>query len=146
MEFGTYFVRAEDKPATPVTGAAPQSFPSPTPTGFIEMFNGKDLTGWSGYEGYWSAKDGAIVGSEEKAKSKHTFLVYTAIPTIGDFEMHYKYKFGTPTGNSGLQFRSKIYDAKNFSRRRIPSRLRRRQRLRRHHLRRSTASPADAER
>ncbi|HZK79773.1 MAG TPA: DUF1080 domain-containing protein [Humisphaera sp.] len=113
---GTYFARAEDKPAVSIKASVSAAeAPKPDADGFIEMFNGKDLTGWSGYEGYWSAKDGAIVGSEEKAKSKHTFLVYTAIPTIGDFEMHYKYKFGTPTGNSGLQFRSKIYNEKNFS-------------------------------
>ena len=79
------------------------------------MFNGKDLTGWHGFEGYWSAKDGMIVGSEVKEKSKHTFLIYTAIPSIANFELHYKYKFATPTGNSGLQFRSKIYSEPNCS-------------------------------
>ena len=32
-----------------------------------------------------------------------------------DFEMHWKYKFVTQEGNSGVQFRSKLYDEKNFS-------------------------------
>lgn len=113
---GSYFVRAEDKPAAPVVAPAPAvELPKPDAEGFISMFNGTDLTGWHGFEGYWSVKDGAIVGSEVKEKSKHTFLIYTAIPSVSDFELHYKYKFATPTGNSGVQFRSKIYSAPNCS-------------------------------
>ncbi len=27
-----------------------------------EFFKGQDLTGWSGNDGYWSVKDGVIVG------------------------------------------------------------------------------------
>ena len=27
-----------------------------------EFFNGQDLTGWSGNDGYWSVKDGVSVG------------------------------------------------------------------------------------
>jgi len=34
----------------------------PTP-GFVQLFNGKDLTGWQGLDGYWSVKDGVIDGS-----------------------------------------------------------------------------------
>src|SRR6185312_4356512 len=97
-----------DKPAAPAAPAVSTELPKPDAEGFISMFNGKDLTGWHGLEGFWSAKDGMIVGSETKEKSKQTFLVYTAIPKIGDFEMHYKYKFASRTGNSGVQFRSKI--------------------------------------
>src|SRR5438045_2549611 len=44
----------------------------PDADGFVSIFNGKDLTGWQGFEGYWSVKDGAISGNEEKATSKHT--------------------------------------------------------------------------
>ena len=111
LGLGTYFVRAEDKPAAtpaPAETTTTAELPKPDAEGFIEMFNGKDLTGWKGLEGFWSAKDGMIVGSETKEKSEQTFLVYTAIPQIADFEMHYKYKFATPDGNSGVQFRSKM--------------------------------------
>ncbi len=31
-----------------------------------------------------------------------------------DFELHLKYKFATPDGNSGIQFRSKVLDPKTF--------------------------------
>jgi hypothetical protein len=108
---GTYFVRAEDKPAA---DAPAVELPKPDADGFVSIFNGKDLAGWEGFPGYWSVKDGVILGSEVKEKSKHTFLVLKSIPNVANFELHYQYKFATHDGNSGLQFRSKIYDEKNF--------------------------------
>ncbi len=83
--------------------------------GFVDLFNGKDLTGWSGLEGYWEVKDGVISGHETKDKSKQTFLIWTGGKTT-DFELHLKFKFaavnGKVDGNSGIQFRSKIMDEK----------------------------------
>jgi len=82
-----------------------------TTEGFKSLFNGKDLTGWTGLEGFWSVKDGAISGAEDKTHAApQTFLICN--DKFSDFELHYKYKFATPGGNSGLQFRSKIIDAK----------------------------------
>jgi hypothetical protein len=78
--------------------------------GFVTIFNGKDLMGWRGLEEYWSVKDGAIVGKETKETSKQTFLVFDG-GNVKDFELHLKFKFATPTGNSGIQFRSKLEDA-----------------------------------
>ena len=119
LGLGALSVGAQDKPAAAPGAAAPGApaaaqaeLPKPDADGFIELFNGKDLTGWSGLEGFWTVKDGVISGSEEKAKSEQTFLVLTAIPTVADFELHYKYKFATPSGNSGLQFRSKMLNPK----------------------------------
>src|SRR5437016_11651408 len=31
-------------------------------SGFVSLFNGRDLTGWEGDTNYWSVKDGAIIG------------------------------------------------------------------------------------
>jgi putative heme-binding domain-containing protein len=94
------------------------ALPKADADGFISLFNGKDLTGWEGLEGYWSVKDGVIDGSETKDKSKQTFLILSASKAdpkqFGNFEMHFKYKFATSTGNSGLQFRSKILDEKTY--------------------------------
>jgi hypothetical protein len=87
--------------------------PKPDADGFITIFNGKDLSGWEGLDGYWSVKDGVISGHETKDKSKQTFLVFTAAQ-VHDFELHLKYKFTTPDGNSGIQFRSKLLDPKTF--------------------------------
>jgi hypothetical protein len=87
--------------------------PKPDAGGFIEIFNGKDLTGWEGLPDFWSVKDGAITATETKDKSKQTFLVFKGMP-VSDFELHWKYKFVTKEGNSGVQFRSKLKDPKNF--------------------------------
>ena len=100
--------RAADEPSL----IAPKvNLPKPDAEGFIALFNGKDLSGWSGLPEYWSVKDGVIVAKEEKAKSKQTFLILTAM-RVSDFELHWKYKFVTAEGNSGVQFRSKIMDEK----------------------------------
>lgn len=106
-------------------GKAPQPapnalLPAPDVDGFISLFNGKDLTYWEGYPGYWSVKDGAITGSETSANSKHTFLVLSASKAepakFGNFEIHFSYRWTEigKKGNSGLQFRSKIIDEKGY--------------------------------
>src|SRR3974390_1610884 len=95
--------RCGDKPAS----SAKVELPRPDKDGFITIFNGKDLSGWEGLEDYWSVKDGVISGHETKEKSKQTFLVCTAAK-FSDFELRLKYKFATPDGNSGVQFRSKV--------------------------------------
>jgi hypothetical protein len=40
--------------------------PAPAADGWISLFNGKDLSGWKGLDGYWSVVDGAIQCSETK--------------------------------------------------------------------------------
>lgn len=90
--------------------ADPNSEPKTT-EGFRSLFNGKDLSGWNGLEGFWSVKDGVISGAENKKHpAPQTFLICDE--KFSDFELHYKYKFATPTGNSGVQFRSKVIDPK----------------------------------
>jgi hypothetical protein len=86
-----------------------RSLANDAPAGFENLFNGKDLTNWKGLEGFWSVKDGEIVGQATKEKSKQTFLVYQG-DKPKDFELHLKFKFVTPDGNSGIQFRSKMLD------------------------------------
>ncbi len=78
----------------------------------IQLFNGKDLTGWDGNMDLWSVKDGCITGTTtadpadpKKSVLKHnTFLVWRA-GTVKDFELTLKYKM--VGGNSGIQYRSK---------------------------------------
>lgn len=104
LMLGAVLARGEDKPKA--------ELPKPDADGFMTVFNGTDLTYWSGLEEYWSVKDGVISGHETKDKSKQTFLVFDH--PVGDFELHCKYKFATPDGNSGIQFRSKLLDPKAF--------------------------------
>ncbi|SKB03537.1 protein of unknown function [Prosthecobacter debontii] len=85
----------------------------------IEIFNGKDLTGWEGNLELWSVKDGAITGitppdpaNPEKGVIKHnTFLVWKG-GTVSDFELTFQYKI--VKGNSGVQYRSKELEAGEF--------------------------------
>jgi hypothetical protein len=76
------------------------------------LFNGKDLTGWTGQPGFWSVKDGAIIGqtTAENPVKENTFLIWEG--EVGDFELHFKYKIedvsGKNSGNSGVQYRSKM--------------------------------------
>jgi hypothetical protein len=98
--------------AETASAAAPKTIvlPPPDADGFVTLFNGHDLTGWTGLAGYWSVKDGAISGHQSKEMSKQTFLIHSAL-TVTDFELHFRYRFTTPQGNSGIQFRSTVLDA-----------------------------------
>jgi len=83
--------------------------------GFESLFNGKDLTGWTGNPKLWSVEDGAITGKTgdmPETKIKHnTFLIYTG-DSIDDFELRLKYKI--INGNSGIQYRSSILGEGEF--------------------------------
>jgi serine/threonine protein kinase len=108
-------IRIEELTATPakpvdgddmVAGGRPQQIASPS------FFNGKNLTGWEGLKGYWSVRDGAIVGSCPPGSPVHTFLCSKRSYT--DFELRFKVKLMDGIGNSGVQFRSRITDRGRF--------------------------------
>ncbi|MBQ9799567.1 MAG: DUF1080 domain-containing protein, partial [Thermoguttaceae bacterium] len=63
--------------------------------GFVSIFNGKDLTGWSGDPRLWTVEDGAIVGTTDadaKKITQNTSLFYTEDQNIGDFAIKFDYK------------------------------------------------------
>jgi len=74
--------------------------------GFKPLFNGKDLTGWSGDPQFWRVTDGAIVGqtTAEKPTGGNTFCIWKG-GELDDFEL--KASFKISGGNSGIQYRSK---------------------------------------
>ncbi len=75
--------------------------------GFVSIFNGKDLTGWSGDPNLWSVENGAIVGQSNETDKKITqnqALYYTEDLDIGDFAVKFDYKI-CKEGNSGLYYR-----------------------------------------
>ena len=87
----------------------------------ISLFNGKDLTGWKGVEGFWTVEDGAITGrttADNKVK-KTTFLVWEG-GQPEDFILNFKYRLldengeGKGYSNSGVQYRSRIIDESYF--------------------------------
>jgi hypothetical protein len=93
------------------TAIAP--LPKPDADGFIALFNGHDLAGWAGLAGYWSVRDGAISGHQIKDVSRQTFLVFLGLK-VTDFELHLKFRFASPEGNSGIQFRSQVLDPRTY--------------------------------
>jgi len=84
--------------------------------GFKSLFNGTDLSGWEGNPALWSVDNGAIngkTGTDADNKISHnTFLVYTNA-LVDNFELRFSYKI-TPTGNSGIQYRSKVIEKGKF--------------------------------
>ncbi len=84
-----------------------------TRDGFTKIFNGRDLSGWSGDPAVWSVEDGAIVGrtrAEQPIKA-NTFLIWTN-GTVTDFELRLSFKI--LSGNSGIQYRSRVLDSERW--------------------------------
>lgn len=71
--------------------------------GFMRVFDGKSLKGWSGDRQYWSVKEGAITGVTDGTLKVNQFLTWTG-STIRNFEIRVKVKV-TVGGNSGIQYR-----------------------------------------
>ena len=74
---------------------------------FQTLFNGKDLSGWAGKSGFWTVKDGAILGqtTKEKLTKGNTFLVWQG-GEVADFVFKAKVRFSG--NNSGVQYRSEL--------------------------------------
>ena len=74
---------------------------------FRPIFNGRDLSGWSQQDGYFSVRDGVITGestANHLCKPNH-HLVYTA-EELSDFELRAEFRL-TKGANSGIQLRCK---------------------------------------
>lgn len=74
------------------------------PEGFEAIFNGKDLTGWSGSPEHWSVVDGVLTGVADGTLKANQFLVYEG-EAVTNFELRVKVRLSAG-GNSGLQYRS----------------------------------------
>jgi hypothetical protein len=77
---------------------------APVTAGFTSLFDGKTLNGWRGDTSVWSVKDGTIQASSDAPILYNTFLILNK--PYANFELRLKYRFLTPQGNSGVQFRS----------------------------------------
>lgn len=81
--------------------------------GFVSMFDGETLDGWSGKPGGWWVEDGALTSESTKKKpcEKHHYLFWEE-DEPGDFILRFEYR--VVGGNSGVQIRSEKrpdYDA-----------------------------------
>ena len=89
--------RADDAPAK-------MELPRPGPDGKIEIFNGKDLTGWYGDDKVYHVDNGELVGKTEKGLKQNEFLKSRF--EVGDFRLVAQMKLVPNSANSGIQFRS----------------------------------------
>lgn len=80
---------------------------------FQSLFNGQDLSGWTGKSEFWTVKDGAILGqtTKEKPTKGNTFLVWQD-GEVTDFIFKAKVRFSG--NNSGVQYRSELIDPNEF--------------------------------
>ena len=87
--------------------ASAPSFADDTEEGFVSLFDGKTLNGWSVHSGAakYKVEDGAIVGECVPGTPNNTFLCYEK--PFGNFILKLDFKAVVP-GNSGVQFRSAI--------------------------------------
>ena len=82
---------------------------------FESIFNGKDLTGWSGDEKFWSVNNDTIQGqtTPENPTNGNTFLIWDG-GEVKNFIFKTKVRFSG--NNSGVQYRSeRIGDTDQFS-------------------------------
>ncbi len=77
----------------------------PHSKGFTPLFDGKTLKGWHGDPALWRVQDGAITGGFDAPRKEMTFLIRDG--SYANFELHFKYRFASKDGNSGVQYRSK---------------------------------------
>ncbi len=75
-------------------------------TDFVPLFNGKDLTGWTGDPALWRVEDGAIVGSTDGVTIPHNTFLATE-KTYANFVL--RLEFRLRNHNSGVQVRSRLF-------------------------------------
>lgn len=91
-----------EEPAAPNTLTAEQKA-----AGWVMLFNGKDIEGWTVKSGFakYKVEDGAIVGTTAPG-SPNSFL--TSKDKFADFELTFQVLLDSPELNSGVQIRSKL--------------------------------------
>ena len=74
---------------------------------FRELFNGRDLTGWTGDGGIWSVQEGLLTGQTKTAQDidRNTFATWTG-GVLKDFDLRVEFRV-EGDGNSGVQYRSR---------------------------------------
>lgn len=93
----------------PVAAEEPPVLAPPPSPSLVSIFNGKDLSGWSGDPRLWSVSGGVIRGetTPENAAKRNTFLIWQEGQTK-DFELRCSFRCNA-INNSGIQYRSKHF-------------------------------------
>ncbi|MEZ6063944.1 MAG: DUF1080 domain-containing protein [Planctomycetaceae bacterium] len=66
----------------------------------INLFNGRDLSGWEGHSKYWSVKDGVIVGRNDDEVKVSTYLLTTR--RFSDFRLIFRFQLAKSEMHSGI--------------------------------------------
>jgi hypothetical protein len=77
-------------------------------SGSAPFFDGHDLQGWEGTAGVWKVENGTLVGSLPAGQTAPAFLY--SRQTYGDFDLRFRVSFEGPSGDCGVQFRSKLQE------------------------------------
>ncbi len=85
---------------TPATASS-----SPVEAGFVNLFNGRDLSGWSGDLSEWSVQDDVIRGQTGPRSDKNSSGLFWQGGALEDFEL--RLSFRRWRGNSGVFYRAK---------------------------------------
>ena len=74
--------------------------------GFVQIFDGKTLTGWEGDSTYWRVENGNLVGeiTPTTLLKTNSFIIWRK-GTPADFELTLEFKIAK-SGNSGINYRS----------------------------------------
>ena len=94
------------KPAAHPSKAAGNASTTFDKTGFIQVFDGKTLDGWSGDAKFWSVEDGALTGIADGSLKRNHFITWNG-SAIRNFELRVNVKV-SEGGNSGIQYRGKL--------------------------------------
>src|SRR5207248_2579851 len=118
MALCVFTLRADDKPAAgDAVAASPTAeaveLPKPDADGWISLFDGKTLKGWYGNPKIWRVENGYISGKIDKV-GHNTFLIYNHPFANFVFECKCTLIHGKGFTNSGVQYRSKVTDEKEW--------------------------------
>ncbi len=78
--------------------------------GFVSLFDGQTLKGWTGDPHLWSVADGAIVATstDESPLAQNEFLIWEG--EVADFVLRLQFRVADRgVGNSGIQYRAKRF-------------------------------------
>jgi hypothetical protein len=86
---------------------APEIPPRKGTSETIKLFNGKDLTGWEGYEDLWSVKEGVIIAKNTKPIKYSTYLLTKR--NFSDFRLIFSAKLAESEMHSGVSLWGKKF-------------------------------------
>ena len=72
---------------------------------YKSLFNGKDLSGWTGDSKLWKVEEGTIVGSTEGVTIEANTFLYAEDVEVNNFHLRLRLRM-TGTNNSGIMYRA----------------------------------------